>query len=107
MQDETDVDERLARFATAVAAVEELINKARYIDAYELADKKIKELGEQDRLKYLSVLALARLEATEQASDLYDRYELAAQGTEDALSLRARSRRIWRSKNPVTTNPSP
>ena len=74
----------------AATAAKVLIDNANHAEAYDLAERALEAFGEHYDLQYLSTLALAKMEATEQASRHYESYDIAAQGTEDGLALAAR-----------------
>ncbi|NND81705.1 MAG: hypothetical protein HKN50_04680 [Gammaproteobacteria bacterium] len=64
--------------------------QGEYLAAYEYALAGIEHFPDDDQLKHLAVLALARMGATRQASKLYQEYQLAEINEVDPLALGAR-----------------
>lgn len=70
------------------STVREALGRGDVLTAYDEI-RRGREAGEED-LRYLEVLTLARLGDAEQASRLYDQYDISLIGGADALSLKAR-----------------
>ena len=70
--------------------VDDLIAAGDLAAAYDEAMRAIGDGESTGRLRYLAVLALARMGAADQARAAYDRLDIAAIGDVDALSLNAR-----------------
>ena len=71
-------------------AISDLIGRGDLIAAYDAAMLALAEGASDPKLRFLAVLALARMGATDQAFDLYEAQNLAADKTVDSQSIYAR-----------------